>query len=215
MNHLSSTEPLSGIPDLTACEREPIHSPGAIEPNGAMLVLGEETLTILQASSNAPRFFQLVPEALLGMRLTDLFSQEVVHQFVSGIKADGERHYVAGLTAKSGVFLDALVHRYKGLLIIEFEPASSSVASGSDVFASLTMAMAELGARLPLTELCQRVAVRVRSITGFDRVMVYRFLEDDTGCVVAEDKRDDISQLGGIEKRSGKPVSMEMCLTAY
>jgi two-component system, chemotaxis family, sensor kinase Cph1 len=32
----------------------------------------------------------------------------------------------------------------------------------------------------------------IRSITGFDRVMVYRFLEDDTGCVVAEDKREDI-----------------------
>jgi len=52
--------------------------------------------------------------------------------------------------------------------------------------------MAELGGRLSLNDLCQRVAVRVRSITGFDRVMVYRFLEDGTGCVQAEDKRQDI-----------------------
>ena len=63
---------------------------------------------------------------------------------------------------------------------------------GPDIFASLTTAMAELGGRLSLTDLCQRIAVRIRSITGFDRVMVYRFLEDGTGCVIAEDKRQDI-----------------------
>jgi chemotaxis family two-component system sensor kinase Cph1 len=192
MNDPLRNELPSQIPDLTACEREPIHSPGAIEPNGAMLVLGEDALTILQASSNIQPFLKVAPETLLGMRLTHLFSQEVVHQFVSAIKGDGERRYIAGLRAKSGVLLDALVHRYKGLLIIEFEPGSSPIAPGADVFGSLTTAMAELGGRLPLTDLCQRVAVRIRSITGFDRVMVYRFLEDDTGCVVAEDKREDI-----------------------
>jgi chemotaxis family two-component system sensor kinase Cph1 len=192
MSDLLRTDLPAEMPDLTACEREPIHLPGAIEPNGAMLVLGEDTLTILQASSNIELFLNVAPESMLGMRLTDLFSQEAVHQLVSGTKADGERHYVVGLLAKGGVSLDALVHRYKGLLIVELEPGSPSMVPGQDIFASLTTAMAELGGRLPLPDLCQRVAVRVRSVTGFDRVMVYRFLEDGTGCVVAEDKREDI-----------------------
>jgi chemotaxis family two-component system sensor kinase Cph1 len=191
MSDVSRTELPSEIPDLTACEREPIHLPGAIEPNGAMLVIGEDTLTILQASSNILRFLKVAPEVILGTHLMDLFSQEVVHQFLSGTRGDGERRYVAGALAKSGVFLDALVHRYKGLLIIEFEPASSTTAPGPDILASLTTAVAELAGHLSLTDLCQRVAVRIRSVTGFDRVMVYRFLEDDTGCVVAEDKRQD------------------------
>jgi light-regulated signal transduction histidine kinase (bacteriophytochrome) len=139
------------IPDLTACEREPIHSPGAIEPNGAMLVVGEDTLTVLQASSNILRFLKVAPEALLGMHLTGLFPPDVVHQFVSGIKADGDRHYVVGLLAKSGAFLEALAHRQKGLLILEFEPGSSPIPPGPDVFESLTTAIAELG-RPPLPD---------------------------------------------------------------
>ena len=157
-----------------------------------MLVLGEDALTILQASSNIVPFINVAPEALSGMRLADLFSQETVHRLLAGAKGEGERHYVDGLLTKSGVSLDALVHRSKGLLIIEFEPASPPPVPGPDIYASLTTAMAELGGRLSLTELCRRVAVRVRSITGFDRVMVYRFLEDGTGCVEAEDKRQDI-----------------------
>ena len=190
MNALLQARPLSEIIDLTDCEREPIHSPGAIEPNGAMLVLGEDTLTILQVSSNILRFLSMTPEALLGMRLTDVFPEEVVTRLVSGGKIDGEQHYVVGIE-KGGILLDALVHRYKGLLIIEFEPASSPIVPGPDIFASLTTSMAELGGRLPLTDLCQRVAVRIRSITGFDRVMVYRFLEDGSGEVIGEDKRQD------------------------
>jgi chemotaxis family two-component system sensor kinase Cph1 len=134
MNNVSRAEPPFALPDLTACEREPIHIPGAIEPNGAMLVLGEDTLTILQVSSNVLPFLKVTPEALLGMRLTNLFSPEATHQLLSGIKGDGEQHYVASLLAKSGVSLDALVHRYKGLLIIELEPGSTPIATGPDVF---------------------------------------------------------------------------------
>lgn len=192
MNDLSPAEPRSDSADLTACEREPIHSPGAIEPNGAMLVLGEDALTILQASSNISRFLGVPPEGLLGRSLGDLFSQVTIRQLVSGIKSDGECHYLVGLQATSGVLLDAMVHRFKGLLIVELEPASASPVPGPDIYASLTTAIAELGGHLSLSELCQRVAIRVRSITGFDRVMVYRFLEDGTGCVEAEDKRQDI-----------------------
>jgi chemotaxis family two-component system sensor kinase Cph1 len=192
MNDLSSAEPRPQLPDLTACEREPIHIPGAIEPNGAMLVLREDTLTVLQVSSNALPFLNMTPEALLGMRLRDLFSQEAVYQLLSGIEGDGKRHYIANLPAKSGAALDALVHRYEGLLIVELEPGSAGTAVGPDILTSLSTAMAEFQGPLSLADLCQRITIRIRTITGFDRVMVYRFLEDDTGCVIAEDKRDDI-----------------------
>ena len=192
MNDNSLTEPPTEIPDLTACEREPIHTPGAIEPNGAMLVLGEDSLTILQASTNTRGFLKSAPETLLGMQLEELFSPETVEDLLAGVKNDGGRHYATGLLLETGVAIDALVHRSQGLLIIEFEPAGPTLASGPGIYESLTALMAELGGYLSLTDLCQRVAVRVRSITGFDRVMIYRFLEDGTGCVEAEAKRPDI-----------------------
>jgi hypothetical protein len=81
----------------------------------------------LQASSNISKFLNLAPQDLLGMNLANLFSKEIVHQLVSGTKGDGERRYVVGLRARGGLLLDALVHRYKGLLIIEFEPANATL----------------------------------------------------------------------------------------
>ena len=38
--------------DLTTCDREPIHIPGAILPHGAMLVLECDTLRVLQAAGD-------------------------------------------------------------------------------------------------------------------------------------------------------------------
>src|SRR5579875_2158358 len=42
-----------GEADLSNCEREQIHLAASIQPCGAMLVLQEPALTILQASANA------------------------------------------------------------------------------------------------------------------------------------------------------------------
>ena len=38
--------------DLTNCDREPIHVPGSIQPHGALIVLQEPEMKILQVSAN-------------------------------------------------------------------------------------------------------------------------------------------------------------------
>ena len=47
-------------------------------------------------------------------------------------------------------------------------------------------------------ELLQTAAMEVRNLTGFDRVMVYRFDPDWHGHVVAEAKRDDLETFLGL-----------------
>ena len=116
---------------------------------------------------------------------------------LAGTRGDVQRHYVAGPLAKTACLSMRWCTGLKAnFLIIEFEPASASVVRGLDTYASLTTAIDELGAVYSLTDLCKRVAARVRSITGFDRVMVYRFLEDGTGCKSkAKTGRDRTSSL--------------------
>jgi light-regulated signal transduction histidine kinase (bacteriophytochrome) len=43
--------------DLTNCDREPIHVPGAIQPHGVLLVLHGPNLEIVQVSANAAAFW--------------------------------------------------------------------------------------------------------------------------------------------------------------
>ena len=45
---------------------------------------------------------------------------------------------------------------------------------------------------ISLKDFCQRAAEQVQRATGFARVMVYRFNENDSGHVFAEAKRDGI-----------------------
>ena len=43
-------------PELTECDREPIHIPGAIQPHGALLVVTEPDLAVVaSAGAAAPR----------------------------------------------------------------------------------------------------------------------------------------------------------------
>uniref|UniRef100_UPI000F872503 GAF domain-containing protein n=1 Tax=Staphylococcus aureus TaxID=1280 RepID=UPI000F872503 len=46
--------------------------------------------------------------------------------------------------------------------------------------------------------LCDKMAFHVRQITGFDRVMVYRFDDMWNGSVVSEQRRDDIEPFLGL-----------------
>ena len=38
--------------DLAACDREPIHRPGRIQPHGMLLVLDESGLSVSRSSAN-------------------------------------------------------------------------------------------------------------------------------------------------------------------
>jgi chemotaxis family two-component system sensor kinase Cph1 len=189
-----STNPLGSL-DLSSCEREQLHLLGSIESNGVMLILSEPDLVIVQASSNTLALLSAPPEALLGMPLKDLFPQYDTERIVAEVGTGSKRRHVNGLRSIfSETEFDALIHRHCGLLILELEPCSAPTAeeTTAGIQASLMDALEDVDDSLPLAELAQRVATRVRHFTGFDRVMVYRFLKDDSGCVLAEDAREGL-----------------------
>ena len=85
------------------------------------------------------------------------------------------------------------MHRQQGLLLLELEPSSREAATSAvEIQAVLSRVLNELDGPHTLSALCRLVAQQVRRFTGFDRVMVYRFLEDDSGEVIAEDRREDL-----------------------
>src|SRR5690242_6135439 len=52
--------------DLSNCDREPIHIPGAVQPHGVLMALSEPALEITQVSDNAGRLLGVPVESLLG-----------------------------------------------------------------------------------------------------------------------------------------------------
>jgi two-component system, chemotaxis family, sensor kinase Cph1 len=59
--------------DLTNCDREPIHIPGAIQPHGILLVVSRSEWKITQISHNTQGFLGIEPEQLLGQPLNPTF----------------------------------------------------------------------------------------------------------------------------------------------
>lgn len=194
------TQSEPSIPDLSACEREAIQIPGAIEPHGALLVLNEPELVILQVSSNTLTLLGVAPEAMLGMHLGDVLTPEDVHRLTSGTLKQGKRRYVSGVSVRNKeTIFECLIRRLGRLVLLELEPSASPVESpAQSEIVLLTEALGELDGALHLVELCGRIATCIRQLTGFDRVMVYRFLEDDSGAVIAEDRREDLTPYLGL-----------------
>lgn len=179
-----------GTPDLDSCAREPIHIPGAIQPHGALLVVRESDLQVLQASDNTAALFGLPTEELLGRSLklllgaqTDSLREVLLHEELR--PANPLRLHLA-TPAGEGDW-DGIVHRTAAGTVLELEPArAGEPGSVGGLYGQVRQGLARLQAARTPNQLCDRMAKEVQRITGLDRVMVYRFDRNWNGEVVAE-----------------------------
>ncbi|HEU5042108.1 MAG TPA: GAF domain-containing protein, partial [Gemmatimonadales bacterium] len=182
--------------DLSSCDREPIHTPGSIQPHGLLLALEEPTLRVLQASANAAD--------LVGRRLDEILGRplaEVLGDSAAGLAAQlrgepigREPRFLGTVELGAGpepLRFEASAHRHDGVTLLELErTAEPDPASFRQLHDLVLTFMSWAPATASAEELCALAAREVRRITGFDRVLVYRFDHDWNGQVVAEDRSE-------------------------
>jgi light-regulated signal transduction histidine kinase (bacteriophytochrome)/ActR/RegA family two-component response regulator len=177
--------------DLSNCDREPIHIPGSIQPHGVLTACVGEALTIVQVSANVDTFFGAPPADVLGTTLASWLAPEssaLLHEAREAL-FPRERNPLS-LVSRQGRAFDAIGHRSgDGLTIVEFEPQQHHERGFDIRMRSSIRRLQDATTRQALLETAAR---EVRSLTGFDRVMVYEFDPDWHGHVVAEAKRDDL-----------------------
>jgi len=183
--------------DLTNCDREPIHIPGAILPHGAMLVVDPETLRIEQVAGDLMGLLGRGAADLQQASLADLLTTRQVARLRALLDTsplERPRHQLdPAFRVLPDRPIDASVHIRDGSLVIEVEEADPTDPHAVDPLSCVQEMFDGLAGAPDLESYCGLAAVRVRDVTGYDRVMVYRFLEDDSGWVFAEAKRDDLS----------------------
>ena len=193
--------------DLSNCDREPIHIPGTIQPHGVLLAVTEPDLVVVQASTNSERLLGIAPGDLLGANLPSILDTAGTTTLARALEAHSFRQ-VNGLPVAIGDHtLDAILHRSEGLLIVELETheeqAPGTVSVDANALNEFTVQARNTLRRLQragtLAALWPTLAKEMRDITGFDRVMVYRFSErDGSGEVIAEDRREDLEPYLGL-----------------
>jgi len=188
--------PAQTRPDITSCDREPIHIPGAILPHGAMLVLDDETLEVIQVAGDVTGLLGVPAEELLNHPAARVFRPEQIEN-LRALNANltllKPRHLLdPQMRVAADRPLDASLHRSDGVLILEFEAADTGERFAADPLAAVQEMIEGLDRAASLVSLCKMAAERVRDVASYDRVLVYRFMQDESGWVIAESKQEGL-----------------------
>ncbi|MCU0937822.1 MAG: GAF domain-containing protein, partial [Burkholderiaceae bacterium] len=198
------TSPAFGQADLSNCERELIHLAGSVQPHGVLLVIDAER-RVLQATANAAALLGRGADSLLGRPLADLGGD--LDARVAQRVRDLEPERTAPLTcsidlAGTRAAIEGGISCLPGLgWMVELEPmqgAAEAVSLDGDLLIrQLGGSIQQLSTASSLGVLADGTVKAVRELTGYDRVMVYRFDPDGHGKVIAEARHPRLEALLG------------------
>ncbi len=185
---------------LANCADEPIRFPGAIQPHGALLTLREPDLQIVQVSANVASLFNHPPETLLGQPLDTLLGADnarTVQQIASQLNfIDAPALHVT----LNGNEFEGLLHRHQGVLVLEFEPRYEHFQpkSVNGRASNLGKMLQRLQSAKTLQALYEISVSEIQAMTGYDRVLIYRFEEEGHGQVIAEASAPSMELFNGL-----------------
>lgn len=168
---------------LVQCASEAIRIPGSIQPHGVLLTLSDPGLIIGQVSSNCV--------SILGRPVAQVL-QHSLASLVGATAAEkvGQALLLTDLEDANPLLLQIGPHLFNGCLsrhdnaiLLELEPTLEPVQNNTPI---LLRALRRLQAATTLEDLYRVSVEEIRQLTGFDRVMVYRFEPAGHGTVIAE-----------------------------
>ncbi|MFJ9569363.1 ATP-binding protein [Streptomyces bacillaris] len=183
--------------DLSQCVREPIHLLGGVQSYGALIAARLHGAVVDTVSRNTGEVLGVAAEELVGRPVTELIGDEqwaLAREITEaagppeGPAEPGAPEGAPSGPVASGVLslslerdgqarlFDVTVHRVAELLVLEFEPRA---AEGPFVFQNfyprVRSALHRLQGAADVTECCAAAVREVRALTGYDRVVAYRF----------------------------------------
>ncbi|RYY38790.1 MAG: GAF domain-containing protein [Chitinophagaceae bacterium] len=174
------------VASLSTCASEPIHIPGAIQPHGVLFSLDAQGI-VRYCSANCALFFGKGPEALLQEPIATL-DHELEAWLKPALNDGAETGRPLHLERQGSHWAVFGCVNADGHFVVECERASADFEEPEHLFDQTTRLVQHIERARNLQELCQRIAEQTRALTGYDRVMIYRFDEHYNGQVYAESK---------------------------
>jgi diguanylate cyclase (GGDEF)-like protein len=193
---------------LEQCEGEAIHLIGTVQPHGFVAVLDGASGQLVQLSAGWPRFFDTPFDAreLLKRPLDALFQSEgrdlqalidaLTAVVPTRIDIEPQAFDLPAAPGSNPVRVspiaathECMAHRSGSWVVLEFTPQPPSHdrhEQDSRLFARLQLAMGRLRSHGTLPGFYRDCVDELRALSGYDRVMLYRFLPDWSGEVMSE-----------------------------
>lgn len=167
------------------CEQEELHLSGAIQPHGVLLITDAQGV-VSHCSANAETLLSDVePPIGLGQPLPDC-----LHDVTAALPelGPGERYIGQCDTPKQEFDVVVTSHHGNGW-IYELYPVDAHAAPMAA--SSHVAAVPESGEELATQ--CQTLMENLLALSGFDRVLYYRFMPEGDGEVLAEARREGVT----------------------
>ncbi|HRD79043.1 MAG TPA: GAF domain-containing protein, partial [Hyphomicrobiaceae bacterium] len=179
--------------DLAHCDREPIHIPGLVQSFGCLIACRSDSWTVSHVSANCTAFGLDAP-LVLGQPFKAAVGREASHEVANALSvsmAPGLPGRLFDVLLASGQRCDIAVHSHAGRIIVELEPMQTETDASTPLVIVRSM-LARMQDAADVDSLCAIAVKQIRALINFDRVMIYRFLQDGSGCVIAESRSDDV-----------------------
>ena len=185
---------------LNNCGDEPIRTPGAIQPHGVLLTLSEPDLRIVQISANVQDLLGCAAQEMVGEPLQRLVGADYAQAIEQAAQQDNSLDGAELFFTLNGATFEGFVHRHQGVLVLELEvkdPAfQPRMVDGKPN--NLGRMLQRLQRAKTLQALYEVSVQEIQQITGYDRVLIYRFEEEGHGQVIAEATSPDMEVFQGL-----------------
>jgi light-regulated signal transduction histidine kinase (bacteriophytochrome)/CheY-like chemotaxis protein len=158
-----------------------------------MLICEPTTGLITHASANVSSFLGLKADGVIGKTLGDAIGEAAAHDLRNAAAKAGGSQTAGALRAHRLPSIeqpfDITIHTHDRMLFVELE-VSAPIASNADDPLDMTQsAVRRIGLETTIEGISATAAKLARAMLGYDRVMVYRFLHNGAGQVIAEAKK--------------------------
>nr|WP_314630143.1 ATP-binding protein [uncultured Noviherbaspirillum sp.] len=183
------SHPVAPVANLGNCDQEPIHIPGSIQPHGALLAFAPDG-TLAVRSRNAGALLGDIPA--IGHALDERYLNAALRDEIGNALACFEDVLGAMTEMLGHKLVDVIMHQSDGLLVVEFEFRPDHQASLESFALQAQKAIVFIQRQRDIHQVLTVATEKIAALTGFDRVMAYRFRHDESGEVVAEHRRADL-----------------------
>lgn len=184
--------------DSELCGSLPIHLTNMIQPYGVLLVISNDH-KIIQASENADKVFGVAVGKLIN---TDLASHipQTAYQLLTSKLRNEFNEKIPALWEIGGLQFLVLIHKNEKHLLAEIDltPVDREQRDTFiDVYQELKYAMSSIEKATSIGSVCRIAATELKRISGFDKVMIYRFDPEWNGFVIAEEMEPEMESYNG------------------
>lgn len=188
--------------DLTNCDKEPIHIPGKVQSHGFLVAVDNVNFLITYVSENVNVFLSesasnLLEKPLsklnqlLGLQEPELILENLLKLGINKKNFDAISPYPINI-GKNPFYI--IISDSDGNLLLEFEPVTLQY----DLQSLIGRSASAILQGKSVSSLLEGAASEVKKLINYDRVMVYKFLDDGHGEVVAEEMNAELEPFFGL-----------------